>query len=280
MTIYWTETQRARLKALNAAAAELERGFKSCVERDRFFQRRERQITRAHRTRLANLRHGKRRPQLCLLAEQLAAVLTEKGFVQVTTPIIMSKNLIRKMSIDENHALNQQIFWLDAKRCLRPMLAPHLYFVLKDLLRLWEPPVSIFEIGPCFRKESQGARHANEFTMLNLVEMGLAEDRRMERLAALAQVVMETAGIPAFRLAAEGSDVYGETRDVLAGEPEIEVGSGAMGPHFLDQAWKINQTWVGIGFGLERLLMVAGGHPNLASVGRSLSYLDGIKLKI
>ena len=65
------------------------------------------------------------------------------------------------------------------------MLAPHLYYVLKDLLRLWEKPVRIFEIGSCFRKESRGARHSNEFTMLNLVEMGLAEDKRQARLETL-----------------------------------------------------------------------------------------------
>jgi phenylalanyl-tRNA synthetase alpha chain len=38
--------------------------------------------------------------------------------------------------------------------------------------------------------------------------------------------------------------------------------------------------WVGIGFGLERLLMVAGNSSNLAKMGRSLTYLDGIRLNI
>ena len=60
----------------------------------------------------------------------------------------------------------------------------------------------------------------------------------------------------------------------------LEVGSGAMGPHVLDNAWKITDTWVGIGFGLERLLMVAEGSHNLGSVGRSISYLDGVRLNI
>ena len=40
------------------------------------------------------------------------------------------------------------------------------------------------------------------------------------------------------------------------------------------------EAWVGIGFGLERLLMVAGGSQNLKRIGRSLSYLDGIRLNI
>ncbi|MBW2614004.1 MAG: pyrrolysine--tRNA(Pyl) ligase large subunit, partial [Deltaproteobacteria bacterium] len=66
---------------------------------------------------------------------------------------------------------------------------------------------------------------------------------------------------------------------VVAGD-DVELGSGAMGPHALDKAWKITETWVGIGFGLERLLMVADGSPNLGSVGRSITYLDGVRLNI
>jgi phenylalanyl-tRNA synthetase alpha chain len=53
-----------------------------------------------------------------------------------------------------------------------------------------------------------------------------------------------------------------------------------MGPHPLDRAWKINTTWIGIGFGLERLLMVAQNRRNLGKMGRSLTYLDGIRLNI
>jgi phenylalanyl-tRNA synthetase alpha chain len=37
---------------------------------------------------------------------------------------------------------------------------------------------------------------------------------------------------------------------------------------------------VGIGFGLERLLMAAQKSNNLSKVGRSLAYLDGIRLNI
>ena len=77
----------------------------------------------------------------------------------------------------------------------------------------------------------------------------------------------------------EKSEVYGETLDVVAGD-DIEVGSGALGPHALDQAWKITENWVGIGFGIERLLMVADKSHNLSSVGRSITYLDGVRLNI
>jgi pyrrolysyl-tRNA synthetase-like protein len=160
------------------------------------------------------------------------------------------------------------------------MLAPHLYFVLKDLLRLWEKPVRIFEIGSCFRKESQGAQHANEFTMLNLVEMGLEEADRQTRLEELATLVTEAAGVDEFVFQPVESTVYGETIDILAGENRIEIASSAMGPHVLDQAWQITDAWVGIGFGLERLLMVAENINSMGKLGRSLGYLDGIRLNI
>ena len=53
-----------------------------------------------------------------------------------------------------------------------------------------------------------------------------------------------------------------------------------MGPHALDRPWRITDAWVGIGFGLERLIMAAEGSESLARLGRSLSYLDGIRLNI
>ena len=211
---------------------------------------------------------------------RLADMLIKQGFVQVVTPIMMSKGLLQKMSIDANHPLNSQIYWLDKNKCLRPMLAPHLYYVLVDLLRLWDKPVKIFEVGPCFRKESHGAQHSSEFTMLNLVEMGLPADERKTRIKELGALVLEAAGISEYRFEKITSEIYGDTIDILAGKDQVEVGSAAMGPHPLDRPWKITDTWVGIGFGLERLLMVATDSSNLAKMGRSLTYLDGVRLNI
>ena len=73
--------------------------------------------------------------------------------------------------------------------------------------------------------------------------------------------------------------VDGETMDVVA-PGDVELASGAIGPHALDRAWKITENWVGIGFGIERLLMVADKSHNLSSVGRSITYLDGVRLNI
>ena len=280
MSNSWTQTQLNRLKELQADEEDLDRGFETEQGRDNAFQILENRLVRSERQKLEELRTTHRRPRLCRLESRLTKVLIDNGFGQVTTPTIMSKGMLAKMSIDDHHPLASQIFWLGKDRCLRPMLAPHLYFVLKDLLRLWEKPVCIFEIGSCFRKESQGAQHANEFTMLNLVEMGLDSKVRQNRLKELASMITGAAGVDGFVFQPVDSAVYGETIDILAGERRLEIGSSAMGPHALDRAWQITDAWVGIGFGLERLLMVAENIKSLGRLGRSLGYLDGIRLNI
>jgi phenylalanyl-tRNA synthetase alpha chain len=250
LDVTWTETQARRLKELDADQPDLNKRFANSTAREQAFQKLENKLVARQRQRLQEFREIHLRPALCRLESKLVDVMISRGFAQVTTPIIMSRGLLEKMSIDANHALSSQIYWLEKNKCLRPMLAPHLYYVLKDLLRLWDKPVRIFEVGPCFRKESQGAQHSSEFTMLNLVEMGLPVENRENSI------------------------------DIVAGQDRLEVGSAAMGPHPLDRPWKITETWVGLGFGLERLLMAAENSRSLAKMGRSLAYLDGIRLNI
>ena len=278
--VTWTETQLRRLQELDASESDLNQEFENAAARESAFQKIENKQTQQLRQRLKAFRNNEMRPGLCRLEAKLADELIKQGFVQVTTPIIMSRGLLQKMSIDAGHPLNSQIYWLDKNKCLRPMLAPHLYYVLVDLLRLWDKPVKIFEIGPCFRKESHGAQHSSEFTMLNLVEMGLPADQRKRRITELGVLVAETAGISEYRFEKIKSEIYGDTIDMVAGKDPVEIGSAAMGPHPLDRPWKITDTWVGFGFGLERLLMVAQNSNNLAKMGRSLTYLDGIRLNI
>lgn len=277
MAIGLTEIQKQRLRELNAPPRVTGVSFDSAQERDRVFQETEKQWAEENRQRSLRLRDFYRRPALCALEHRLADALTSAGFVQVVTPILLSKGLLEKMSITEEHPLGKQVFWVGPNKCLRPMLAPHLYVLMRTLSRLWGKPVRIFEVGPCFRKESRGSHHLDEFTMLNLVEMGLPEERRHERLKELADLVMKTAGIEPFELTSMSSEVYGETIDVVA---TTEVGSCAMGPHPLDQAWGVLDPWVGLGFGLERMIMVREGHENIHRVGRSLAYLDGARLNL
>ncbi|MGD8883564.1 MAG: pyrrolysine--tRNA(Pyl) ligase large subunit, partial [Desulfobacterales bacterium] len=253
--ITWTRTQARRLNELDASEAELKKIFENESLREQTYQQLEKKRVVQQRRRLKEFREIHMRPALCRLESKLADVLVNQGFAQVATPIMMSKGLLKKMSIDARHPLSSQIYWLDNNKCLRPMLAPHLYYVLVDLLRLWDKPVRIFEVGPCFRKESHGSQHSSEFTMLNLVEMGLPAENREDRIREMGALITKAAGVHDYQFETVTSEIYGDTIDIEAGKDNIEIGSAAMGPHPLDRPWKINETWVGIGFGLERLLM-------------------------
>ena len=74
------------------------------------------------------------------------------------------------------------------------------------------------------------------------------------------------------------SEVYGEMLDVEVGGSE--VCSACVGPLPMDGNWGIVEPWVGLGFGLERLLMAKEGHAGIERAGRSLSYLDAVRLNI
>ena len=114
--------------------------------------------------------------------------------------------------------------------------------------------------------------------MLNLVELGTPLALRDERLRELAVVVLEAAGVRDYEFVRKHSEVYGDELDVVVAG--LEVCSTALGPHPLDDAWAITEPWVGLGFGLERLLVARDGLAGIERVGRSLSYLDGVRLQL
>jgi pyrrolysyl-tRNA synthetase-like protein len=143
---------------------------------------------------------------------------------------------------------------------------------------MWGRPFGIYEIGPCFRMDSKGASHLNEFTMLNLVELGTPAENCRERMKELAALVMGAAGVQDYELVRTESEVYGQMIDVEVNG--MEVCSAGMGPHPLDGNWGIVDPWVGLGFGLERLVMAREGFPNIERAGRSLTYVDGVRLNI
>jgi phenylalanyl-tRNA synthetase alpha chain len=158
------------------------------------------------------------------------------------------------------------------------MLAPNLYTLMRRLGRVWGRPFGIFEIGPCFRRDSKGARHLTEFTMLNLVELGTPEGEGAARLEQLAALVMSAAGVMEHRIVRTESEVYGEMTDVEVNG--VEVCSAAVGPNPLDGNWGIVEPWVGLGFGLERLIMVREGYSGIDRAGRSLTHVGGMPLTI
>lgn len=273
-----TDAQKHRLLELGARAADIILEFESCEQRDKQFKLMEKALVRESKKQIMDLLSGGSQVKLLRIQADISAALINEKFTQVTTPAIITKTQLEKMTIDDAHPLSAQVFWLDKSRCLRPMLAPNLYEVSRDLLRFCEKPLRIFEIGSCFRKESSGNRHLNEFTMCNLVEWGLRAEDREERIRRLADVVMNAAGISGYEYQKTVSEVYGDTVDVV--KDGTELASGNIGPHFLDSAFGIDSTWVGLGFGVERLLMTKEGSGNIHSVGKSLSYLNGFRLNI
>jgi len=278
LRIRLTTTQAQRLRELGADPLVLDEAFVDATTRDAAFRQLEDGFVRDGRRRLQEMRTVGRAPQLVELETCLRSALSGAGFVQVVTPIIITTDALAKMGIERGHALREQVFWLEDGRCLRPMLAPNLYTLLRRLGRIWSRPFGIFEVGPCFRRDSKGARHLNEFTMLNLVELGRPAEECRARLEELAALVMNAAGVHDYDLVRTESEVYGEMVDV---EVEgAEVCSAGRGPHPLDGNWGIVEPWVGLGFGLERLIMAREGYPNIERAGRSLSYVDGVRLNI
>jgi len=277
--VNWTITQKQRLTELNAEDYLLNNlSFDDKQQREAYFKKIEQELVAKNKKELEELKNRERRPLLCQIEDKLVECLTKEGFVQVVTPILLSRGMLSKMGITDDHPLIKQVFWVDKNKCLRPMLAPNLYHLLKDLLRIWGKPVKIFEVGPCFRKESEGAHHLNEFTMLNLVELNDLEGKQEDRIKELATLAMEAVGINDYRLEKNKCNVYGNTVDIVASD--LELGSAAYGPHRLDEAWGIIDPWAGIGFGLERLVVVLKGYKNIHRAGRSLAYLNGVRLNV
>ncbi|WP_309493519.1 pyrrolysine--tRNA(Pyl) ligase large subunit [Candidatus Hecatella orcuttiae] len=275
-SITFTPSQKQRLIELGAELSKLEASFTSPREREKVFNSLAEKLTRKNRETIKKLKDSGKRPPLKTVESKLVNVLTSLGFVEVVTPTIIPKTFISRMGIEKESNLWQQILWLDGRRCLRPMLAPNLYFVMGKLRRFWKP-VRIFEVGSCFRKDTRGSFHTEEFTMLNFVELAPDANPR-ERLAELIAKTMGGLGIGSYEVRSESSEVYGETLDVLV--KDVEIGSAAIGPKPMDVNWGIVDPWVGLGLGIERVAMVTGNHHPIARVSRSLIYLNGARLDI
>lgn len=280
MPISFTITQKERLVELSVDEATYGKKFKNEKERNDFFMAAEMEYVKMNRKRIIDLMGTKHIPDTLSIQHDLEKwLIEEESFTQTITPAIISAKSLDKMTITSDHDLSKQVFWLDDKKCLRPMLAPNLYVVMRELRRISNQPVKIFEVGSCFRKESQGAQHMNEFTMLNFVELASVEDgKQMERLEYMAEAAMKAVNIEKYELEKEASTVYGETLDVVV--DGIEVASGSYGPHFLDTNWGVFDTWVGMGFGIERLALVKNNYKTIKRVGKSITFIDGVPLNI
>ena len=278
----YTVTQSERLNELNCSIDEQDREFETKEERNEHFRKLEKELTRYARNDIFNLLESRHMTKYRITGNKMANWLMDEGLTEVITPTIISRDSLKKMGIDSGSQFLDQVFWVDGKHCLRPMLAPNLYVEMRELLRITKKPVKIFEMGSCFRKESQGAQHLNEFTMLNLVELAAVKDgEQLAELERLALNAMEALGLKEgeYEFVQEDSEVYGKVSfDILING--MEVASGSYGPHFLDANWGVFDTWVGIGFGIERLTMALDKGRTIKRYGRTLSFIDGEPLNI
>lgn len=278
--ITYSSAQKQRLTELNACKDITEEKFETSEERNLTFKKTEKALVKENRNRLKNFLEQDHIPLTLHVEDLLEEWLTQtEGYTRVSTPVIINEDRLSKMNIDEDDHLREQIFRLIGGKCLRPMLAPNLYGVMRDIHKITKEPVKIFEAGSCFRKESQGAQHMNEFTMLNLVELdSVREGEQMKRLTELAEGAMRALDIGNYELVREASGVYIETLDIVV--DGVEIASGAYGPHSLDANWGIFEPWVGIGFGLERIAMVKGGYQTIKRAGKSITYAGGVSLRL
>ncbi|MDN5356930.1 MAG: hypothetical protein PWR17_99 [Candidatus Methanomethylophilaceae archaeon] len=273
MVVRYTESQIQKLREYSDGPVDLSE-FSDATERDSSFTKLMAAEMSANDAAIKDMVSNPRGHDLVQLERELSKALIDAGFIEVRTPTIMSKAALAKMTITEEHPLYRQVFFIDGRRCLRPMLAPNLYHYMRKLRNHTDDTIRFFEIGSCFRKESHSGRHLEEFTMLNLVEQGQIADPVAD-LREFIDIVMDTVGMK-YETAREESDVYVETLDVEI--DGVEVASGAVGPHILDAAHDIHEPWCGIGFGLERLLAMKNGKNSVRKTGRSLTYLNGRKI--
>lgn len=280
MTVEFTVTQKERLRELSVEDEIVESLFEDVKERNENYKNLELSGVKTFRSKIEKLLKEKHLTDVMIIENLLEEwLINEQGYTRVSTPTIISKEMLEKMSITSDHSLSDQVFWLNQNKCLRPMLAPNLYVMMRELHRITNEAVKIFEMGPCFRKESQGAHHMNEFTMLNFVDLaGVKDGQQMERLEYMAREAMKVLEIDNYELQTESSVVYESTLDILV--EGIEVASGSFGPHTLDGNWGVNDTWVGIGFGIERLALVKSGLSTIKRVGKSITFIDGSPLNI
>jgi pyrrolysyl-tRNA synthetase len=209
------------------------------------------------------------------LERTITEFFVDMGFLEVKSPILIPFEYMERMGVGEDKKLSEQIFRVGDNMCLRPMLAPGLYNHLRKFDNVLPDPVRIFEIGPCYRRESDGNSHLEEFTMLNFCQMGSNCTR--DELEYLIKELLDFLGIE-FEIAEDSCMVYGDTIDVM--HKKMELSSAVVGPVPMDMDWGVNKPWIGAGFGLERLLKAKHDFKNIKRAARSESYYNGISINL
>lgn len=231
----------------------------------------EAELTSQRKAELTDIYENSREHMLAQLERDISAFLISRGFIEIKSSVLIPEEYIIRMGIDKDLELSKQVFRTDDGRCLRPMLAPVLYNYLRRFDKILPDPIKIFEIGPCYRKESDGSSHLEEFTMVNFCQMGDGATR--ENLIELIDALLTHLGI-SYEIEGDECMVYGATVDVMHGD--LELSSAVVGPVPMDIDWGIDKPWIGAGFGLERLLKAKHNFKNIKRGSRSEFYYNGI----
>ena len=262
----FSPSQKKRLEAL-LVADEYDLESDSLPE----FEKLEKELIALRKKELCDIYENSREHMLAKLERDISAFLISKGFIEIKSSILIPEEYIIRMGIDKDLELSKQIFRTDDGNCLRPMLAPVLYNYLRRFDKILPDPIKIFEIGPCYRKESDGSSHLEEFTMVNFCQMGDGSTR--ETLVQLIDEFLTTLEI-SYEIEGDECMVYGATVDVMHGD--LELSSAVVGPVPMDIDWGVNKPWIGAGFGLERLLKAKYNFKNIKRGSRSEYYYNGI----
>jgi pyrrolysyl-tRNA synthetase len=265
----FTRSQLDRLEAL------LSPGEKISLNEEISFGKLESELLTRRKGDLQRIYAKEQENYLGKLERDITKFFVERGFLEIKSPILIPVEYVERMGIDSDTELSKQVFRIDRNLCLRPMLAPNLYNYLRKFDNVLPDPIKIFEIGPCYRKESDGKEHLEEFTMLNFCQMGSGCTR--ESLEAIIREFLDYLEID-FEIIGDSCMVYGDTLDVMHGD--LELSSAVVGPIPLDREWGIDKPWMGAGFGLERLLKVKHKFKNIKRAARSESYYNGISTSL
>lgn len=264
--VEFTQTQKSRIISLLSPNEMI-----SFSKEKRSFAELESSLLIQRRKDLRDMYEDSRENMLGKLERTITGFFVDMGFVEIKSPILIPFEYMERMGVGEDKELSKQIFRVGDNMCLRPMLAPCLYNFLRKFDNVLPDPIRIFEIGPCYRKESDGGNHLEEFTMLNFCQMGSRCTR--QTLESIIKDFLDFLDIE-YELVGDNSMVYGATIDVMY--KDLELSSAVVGPVPMDMDWGINKPWIGAGFGLERLLKVQHNFKNIKAVARSESYYNGI----
>ncbi|MCS3924182.1 pyrrolysine--tRNA(Pyl) ligase [Methanosalsum natronophilum] len=269
-TFELTPSQNKRLSTLLAPGEDV-----PSVSDNKKFQDIELELMEKRKNELIETYENDREHQLGKLERDITNFFVERGFLEIKSPIMIPLEYVHRMGITEEKELHRQVFKINNSMCLRPMLAPGLYNHLRKFDGILPDPIRLFEIGPCYRKESDGSEHLEEFTMLNFCQMGSMCTKNT--LINLIDELLEYLNIE-YTVISDCCDVYGNTIDITS--KDMEIASAVVGPIPKDIDWGINKPWIGAGFGLERLLKILNGYQNIRRGSRSESYYNGISTNL